>query len=190
MSGYGLAQAAGRSISTFYPISKTQVYGELSRLEKFGLVRGRDVAQKRLPDKRVFELTQAGEEALDGWLGSRQREAAVFRLPSLLKVFFGHRVARERLTELLDQFLQEAESEAEHLTRLLAWLGKEPDTGHAQITALYGLRVSQAISAWAGEVKANLPPEVFMDPHRSRAPTATRIFREIPWRDKHSKATD
>jgi DNA-binding PadR family transcriptional regulator len=54
-SGYDLAIAADRSIANFWPISKSQVYSELRRLEKLGLVRSREVEQDKRPDKRVFE---------------------------------------------------------------------------------------------------------------------------------------
>ena len=61
MSGYDLFQAVERSVGRFWPISKSQVYAELPRLESAGLIQGTDVHQERLPDKRVFRLTEAGE---------------------------------------------------------------------------------------------------------------------------------
>ena len=45
MSGYELARAADRSISRFWPISKPQVYAELQRLERLGLVEATNVVQ-------------------------------------------------------------------------------------------------------------------------------------------------
>ena len=101
MSGYQLAKAASRSISRFWPISKPQVYSELQRLEAEGLVEGNDVAQERLPDKRVFRLTQVGEDALDAWLEDRQHEASRFRIPFLVKTMVGHRLPRSRMRQLL-----------------------------------------------------------------------------------------
>src|SRR5438445_5020889 len=91
MSGYDLHQAVSRSIAHFWPVSKTQVYAELARLEPLGLVEGTDIPQERLPDKRVFRLTEAGEQALDAWLGNGEIEDLQFRIPFLLKALFGHR---------------------------------------------------------------------------------------------------
>jgi DNA-binding PadR family transcriptional regulator len=91
MSGYDLFQAVERSVGRFWPISRSQVYAELARLEPLGLVQGTDVPQERLPDKRVFQLTMAGEEALDAWLGHGELEHPQFRISFLLKILFGHR---------------------------------------------------------------------------------------------------
>src|SRR5690349_695661 len=96
MSGYQLARAADRSISRFWSISKPQVYSELARLEERGLVQGNHVAQDKLPDKRVFALTAAGERALDGWLAEVDFPASRFRIPFLVKVLVGHRLSAER----------------------------------------------------------------------------------------------
>src|SRR5260370_42312219 len=81
MSGYQLARAADRSISRFWPISKPQVYAELQRLETVDLVEATEVAQDKLPDKRVFRLTPAGERALDDWLADRRPATTPVRAP-------------------------------------------------------------------------------------------------------------
>ena len=44
MSGYDLAQAAERMVGRFWPVSKSQVYAELARLEPLGLVQGTEIA--------------------------------------------------------------------------------------------------------------------------------------------------
>ncbi len=45
-----------------------QIYLTLQRLERDGLVRGQDVVQSARPNKRVYELTGAGREALAAWI--------------------------------------------------------------------------------------------------------------------------
>jgi hypothetical protein len=45
-----------------------QVYLTLQRLERAGLVRGEDVIQADRPNKRVYELTEAGREAVANWV--------------------------------------------------------------------------------------------------------------------------
>src|SRR5947209_9002346 len=102
MSGYDLHQAVDRSVRHLWPVSKSQVYAELARLEPLGLIRGTDVPQERLPDKRVFRLTDVGEEELDQWLQESDLEPPQFRLPFLLRTLFGHRLRSERTAELLD----------------------------------------------------------------------------------------
>jgi PadR family transcriptional regulator, regulatory protein AphA len=86
MSGYDLHLAVERAVGRFWPISKSQVYAELSRLQSLGLIEGSEVWQRALPDKRVFRLTEAGEQALDAWLADGQHADPQFRIPFLLKV--------------------------------------------------------------------------------------------------------
>src|SRR5438552_16167692 len=81
LAGYELAQAVNKSIAYFWPMSKTQVYSELGRLDSLGLVDAAEVEQERLPDKRVFTLTPAGARALDQWLDGHDHEAPTFRIP-------------------------------------------------------------------------------------------------------------
>ena len=50
------------------PINAGQIYTTLARLERDGLVQSARVAQSSRPDKRVYELTPAGREALAAWL--------------------------------------------------------------------------------------------------------------------------
>ena len=49
------------------PLNAGQIYTTLSRLERDGLVRNHAVEQEGKPDKRVYELTENGRQALMGW---------------------------------------------------------------------------------------------------------------------------
>ena len=49
MSGYDLHQAVDRSIRHMWPISKSQVYAELARLEPLDLIAGTDVPRSGCP---------------------------------------------------------------------------------------------------------------------------------------------
>jgi DNA-binding PadR family transcriptional regulator len=77
--GYELKQALEQTFGSAYPSPNIgQIYVTLGRLEKDGLVRSQDVRQTSRPNKRVYELTPAGREALAAWVeepgeGSRMR---------------------------------------------------------------------------------------------------------------------
>src|SRR4051812_46671586 len=67
--GYELKQALEQTFGSAYPSPNIgQIYVTLGRLEKDGLVSGEDVAQSNRPNKRVYELTPAGREALASWI--------------------------------------------------------------------------------------------------------------------------
>ncbi len=67
--GYELKSQLERIFGEAYPSPNIgQIYLTLQRLEKAGLVRGKDVVQAGRPNKRTYELTPSGREAVDAWL--------------------------------------------------------------------------------------------------------------------------
>src|SRR3954471_14941092 len=93
MSGYDLAAVSQRSIAHFWPVSKTQVYAELRRLAEAGLAAGAQAETSGGPAKTLYELTRAGEDALDAWLAEPAQERLRLRAPALVKLLLGHRSA-------------------------------------------------------------------------------------------------
>src|ERR1700735_2556468 len=67
--GYELKLALEQTFGAAYPSPNIgQIYVTLKRLEVDGLVRSQDVEQTTRPNKRVYELTPAGREALRVWV--------------------------------------------------------------------------------------------------------------------------
>ncbi|HJQ88530.1 MAG TPA: PadR family transcriptional regulator [Propionibacteriaceae bacterium] len=67
--GYELKLAIESMFGELWPaVNIGQVYQTLSRLERQGLVQSATVTQESRPDKRVYELTPAGREALRRWV--------------------------------------------------------------------------------------------------------------------------
>ena len=67
--GYELKLALEQTFGQAYPSPNIgQIYVTLKRLEQDGLVRSQDVEQTTRPNKRVYELTAAGREALRAWV--------------------------------------------------------------------------------------------------------------------------
>lgn len=157
MSGYDLTGLVSRSIANFWPIEKSQVYGELDRLERLGYVRGRDVPQEGLPDKRLFAVTDRGERALDEWLEEPGYQQERRRNAFLVKVFFGWRTRPEVFEELLDRYRAQAVGERDRLRAIVDRLASVPPAAFGRATALYGLRHAEATLAWCDEMRAALP---------------------------------
>jgi DNA-binding PadR family transcriptional regulator len=67
--GYELKLALEQTFGAAYPSPNIgQIYVTLKRLEADGLVRSQDVAQTTRPNKRVYELTPAGRDAVAAWV--------------------------------------------------------------------------------------------------------------------------
>ncbi len=166
LSGYELAAVVGKSLARFWPIEKSQVYTELARLERLGYVRGRDVAQERLPDKRVFELTDAGRARFEGWLAHPGQQRERRRNPFLVKLFFGDHLPAEQLRRLVAGHRAEAEADRATYQAIVDHLAGRPGDRLGRATARYGLRRAEATIAWCDEMVAELEGE---PPHQAAA---------------------
>ena len=100
MSGYDMKAAVDRSTRFFWAGSYGQIYPELRRLEREGLIEGED-APNGGRTRRVYRLTGAGRDALREWLlGSTT--TIEYRDESLLRLFFAGALPREEALNLLE----------------------------------------------------------------------------------------
>jgi DNA-binding PadR family transcriptional regulator len=156
MSGYDLWQFISQSVAHFWPLSKSQVYAELDRLQQRGLVVGTEVPQEKLPDKRTFELTPQGAEALQAWLAEPGFEPSRARVGFLVKLFFGHGMPPDALREMLQRVREEAEQQHAQLAGIVEILSASKASVFMRATALLGLRDAEATIAWLDEVTPEL----------------------------------
>jgi len=91
-TGYEIKSLVDVSTRFFWAASYGQIYPELARLEKLGLVRGRraDSGGRR---RKTYELTADGERALDDWLTSPAPLHLELRHEGVLKAFFSDALA-------------------------------------------------------------------------------------------------
>lgn len=157
MSRYDLVRAAEESIANFWTIAKSQVYGELKRLESLGLVKGTDIRQTSLPDKRVYEITPEGLEALRVWLADPKVEPDRFRSEFLVKLFFARHMPASSLRELFRNYRTHAEGGAAMLEGIATELAKRPGFEYVRATARLGAAVTRAVVDWANEIEKDLP---------------------------------
>jgi DNA-binding PadR family transcriptional regulator len=157
VSGYELTQTVENTIAHFWTISKSQVYGELARLEELGLVVGTDVSQERLPDKRIYELTAEGGRVLDDWLEQPTHERSKLRSGPLLKLFFAHRLQPDAFDALLDRYAENARRARDELGAIVEALKDEPSWFYQSATALIGLRNAESVLGAIDEIRATQP---------------------------------
>jgi PadR family transcriptional regulator AphA len=98
-TGYEIKSLVDVSTRFFWAASYGQIYPELARLEELGLVHGRqDESSGRR--RRSYELTAAGQQALDAWLTSSDPLHFELRHEGVLKLFFSDALApEERLAQ-------------------------------------------------------------------------------------------
>lgn len=174
-SGYELGGLAERSLANFWPISRTLVYRELARLESLGWAEATEVAQDRLPDKRVWATTPQGRQALADWLIG-PAEGGSFRSGFLLKFMFGALMPPAVLASLLADYRQSLETTASYLATLVQQLQSTPAARMGRLAALHGLRSTEAKLGWLDEVEAELmlpsPAATAPEPRPGSGPTS------------------
>src|SRR3972149_4136893 len=109
MSGYDLGEAIEGSIGFFWAPAKSQLYAELRRLVSLGWAREREVEQADRPDKRIYAITPAGEEALRSWLGTPPVYLDPIKSPFLLRLFFGHLAGPDAVRGLVTEHRRQAQ---------------------------------------------------------------------------------
>ena len=151
VSGYDLLKRINVGIGYFlWKPARSQIYTELGRLVARGYATAHPVEQERRPDKRVYQITPAGEQALRAWLAA---PLAGGHSPLLLKIFFGRHIPRP---VLIDQIRQAQAAEEATLTEYLRLEAAHPGKGPADffpyLTLQAGLAHTRASIAWADTV--------------------------------------
>src|SRR5579864_192733 len=68
MSGYDIKQAFDRALASYWNAGNSQIYTTLKSLSDAWLVEAEIIVQKTRPNRKVYRLTQTGQEELDRWL--------------------------------------------------------------------------------------------------------------------------
>jgi DNA-binding PadR family transcriptional regulator len=100
-SGYEIKAKADVSTRFFWAISYGQIYPELKRLEEAGLIEG-EADESTARQRRAFELTPLGEQALHDWLVSDDDLLFELRHEGVLRLFFADALAPGERLRLLD----------------------------------------------------------------------------------------
>jgi PadR family transcriptional regulator, regulatory protein AphA len=87
-TGYELKKTIDISTRFFWGASFGQIYPELKRLRKEGLVKAKSEPRGRIK-RTEYELTRKGEAALLGWLTDVDNAMYDIRDEGLLRLFFG-----------------------------------------------------------------------------------------------------
>jgi PadR family transcriptional regulator, regulatory protein AphA len=166
MSGYDLRKDVERSVGYFWAPAKTQIYATLPRLVEAGYATQEKVVQSARPDKTIYELTEAGREALREWVEDAPLEAGHGRNLILMKLYLGEDADPEALRRQLAERRAEAE-------RLLAEIGELEEAGASgspfeAITRRWGLLYAEALLRWTDEAAAALTSSRAVGGRRNR----------------------
>jgi DNA-binding PadR family transcriptional regulator len=163
-SGYQLAKAFDVGVANFWHALPQQLYAELTRLEKEGLVAGRQVIQETRPNKRLFRVTDEGRAELERFAEAVAKPSFI-RDDLLVKVQVADRIGTAPVIEQLQERASAAEGKIELLGKLLRKLRGDADedeflrTGERigpYLTCLRGLAFEQEHRDWCLRIAAVL----------------------------------
>ncbi|KIL40988.1 hypothetical protein SD70_10250 [Gordoniibacillus kamchatkensis] len=118
LSGYDIKLQMNSRIGPFWKVGSNQVYPELSKMEGEGLIRLQGTEQHAYrPVRKLYEITEAGREALIQWTLERGGVETV-RDDFLLKAYNSWLVKPEEMAAQIE------EVKKQHEERLAAYVAK------------------------------------------------------------------
>ncbi|MFI0741065.1 PadR family transcriptional regulator [Streptomyces sp. NPDC021100] len=156
LSGYELTKAFDLGVANFWHARPQQLYAELSRLEKDGLVAGREVVQETRPTKRLFRVTDAGRAELEAFAAASAKPSFI-RDDLLVKVQAADEVDTDALIAQLAERAAFAQAKIDLFGRLLGGMRgdrteeeflRHGDRVGPYLTCLRGLAFEQGNRDW------------------------------------------
>lgn len=163
-SGYQLAKAFDIGVANFWHAVPQQLYTELAKLEKEGLVVGRQVIQESRPNKRLFRVTDAGQAELERFAADVSKPSFI-RDDLLVKVQAADRIGTASVIGQLEERAAAADAKIEMLDKLLLRLRGDVDEDEflrsgerigPYLTCLRGLSFEREHRAWCLRIAAVL----------------------------------
>lgn len=145
-SGYEIKRTVEQSIRFFWTISQVQIYPSLELLEQAGLITGRSEPRGRR-QRRVYEITEQGEEALREWLRTAEPLPFELRDTGLVKLFFADALGHPDALGLLSAMRRRSEEHIETLRAIEPAATRTEEEGNAYplLTLQMGIGFHQAI---------------------------------------------
>lgn len=121
LSGYDIKQHMNNRLGPFWKVGSNQVYPELAKMEREGLIKLQGIEQHTYrPARKIYEITESGRQALIEWM-NEPSELEQTRDDFLLKAY------NSWLVEPSQMIRQVAEMKEQHEKRLTAYLEKKEE---------------------------------------------------------------
>jgi PadR family transcriptional regulator, regulatory protein AphA len=153
-SGYEIKQLVDRSARFFWAASYGQIYPELKKLEKAGLIAGDD-SSRGARQRTVFRLTAEGKRSALEWISS-PAEVLETRDEGLLKLFFAGSIDPKRMAEIARERAAASRAKAAELHAIADAVDQsgrpegpaaKPDAGSLTVLR-YGIELSEWTAEW------------------------------------------
>jgi DNA-binding PadR family transcriptional regulator len=163
LSGYDLNKAFQASVEHFWNTEQSQIYRALYKMHEAGWVEIEQVVQENMPSKKIYHLTEAGQEELQHWLATPLGLASIHE-GWLGQLFFGVELPKDQLRRLLEARIARLQRQIQHFEQdipVSATTYAESYRAHTDLpywllTLDYGLKKLYFDLQWTQEALAHL----------------------------------
>jgi PadR family transcriptional regulator, regulatory protein AphA len=159
-TGYDLTQRFRHRLAHVWNASHQQIYRELGKLHEEGKLAMTEVPQADKPDRKLYQVTAAGETALREWLALPQPRPAT-RDPLLVKLFAGNLLDVPAMREEVGRQRMESQQQLETFREIerAYFSQREALSAHYRLQHLAlrrGISATEASLRWLDELAAEL----------------------------------
>src|SRR3954470_13870619 len=154
-TGYDIKEFVDRTTRYFWAASYGQIYPELKRLEDQGLVRGRPEPSGGRA-RTVYELTEAGQAALEHWLEADDEPSYELRDEGMLKLFFSDSLPERRI-DIVRAMRAREERALAHLRSIDPHASQGPAGSY--LTLQMGIELTESAIRWCEATERRLAAE-------------------------------
>ncbi|APB35195.1 Putative transcriptional regulators [Gloeomargarita lithophora Alchichica-D10] len=158
-TGYDLSKEFDEKVSCYWQATSQQIYRELARMQEQGWVAVTVIPQSGRPDKKLYTLTELGQQELRRWIAEPSHPTAI-REELLVKVRGGFMVPPALLLKEIER------RQGYHQQKLAYYRSLEPEFGdlanlsprqrHIYLTLRCGIRYETMWIEWCEEAMAHL----------------------------------
>jgi DNA-binding PadR family transcriptional regulator len=172
-SGYAIRKAAESSTQAFWPISLAQIYPELDRLRRAGLLSARsDPRGARV--RSAYAITASGAATLSAWLRSPEEFAPMkLRAEGFLRLYFADILPLPDQLQLIDRIVED-EHEMIATARVVAAFRAPIAVRYPALVGRYGVSSHGFTARWLARTRARIEADAAARP-RPAAPASTRV---------------
>jgi len=154
-TGYDIVKRFQDVLGYFWNASHQQIYQELGKLHKTGLVTYQEISQQDKPDKKLYRITSVGEAVLKEWIESPTKQRSINE-NILVKMYAGIFLETTQLQTILEAEKAEAEEQLQQYINIEEQYFSAEDTktrtDHLVYIALRkGIHKEQYRIAWVDE---------------------------------------
>lgn len=140
LSGYELKQWADSTLRFYWVApAMSQIYSEMDRLARRGLVDVRIDDETRARGVRRYLINEAGLSELREWLATSEPEFPILKHPVALRLLLGHLVDPSTLRAMLQGYLDSLDKQREDLQAVLDGIEDQPGFRYPAFVARWGL---------------------------------------------------